>query len=220
MGCGLWRQGKYCGATVVAGWNEVLDFSAGYKRGSRASRYDTVLIRWLLAWNTFGGIWLRGSLDCRWQLAINIWVPNWYVSYLGMYRSWLLICCGLWRDDRCRVEWSFELLGRIQKGFASEPVRYGSGSMSFSVKYFWRDMTARKFRLSLATGNQYLGTKLVRMYLHSLMESCRCCNNGKWREVMSSMTAGETSLAGYNGTGGKFRLSLAISNRKSKREVS
>ena len=81
-------------------------------------------------------------------------------------------------------------------------------------------MTARKFRLSLATGNQYLGTKLVRMYLHSLMESCRCCNNGNWREVMSSMTAGETSLAGYNGTGGKFRLSLAIGNRKSKREVS
>ena len=75
-------------------------------------------------------------------------------------------------------------------------------------------MTARKFRLSLATGNQYLGTKLVRIWRVVV------CNNGKWREVMSSMTAGETSLAGYNGTGGKFRLSLAISNRKSKREVS
>ena len=36
---------------------------------------------------------------------------------------------------------------------------------------------------------------------------------------MSSMTAGETSLAGFNGAGGKFRLSLAIGNRKSKRDV-
>ena len=68
-------------------------------------------------------------------------------------------------------------------------------------------MTARKFRLSLATGNQYLGTKLVRT---SIAGRVAVCNNGKWREVMPSMTAGKTSLAGYNGTVGKFRLSLAI----------